>query len=98
LGGNSPHVLLISLGAYAAASAAGILVIVAPAGLGVREPVLVAALASEVSAGRALVVALVVRLLASVADLGTGTFWALLPRTRTPREPSDSDRPWRRSE
>ena len=92
LGGKSPHVLLISIGAYAAASAAGILVIVAPAGLGVREPVLVAALASEVSAGRALVVALVVRLLASIADLGTGTFWALLPRSRAARETSGSTR------
>lgn len=81
--GDSPgRLLLISIGGYAAASAAGILLIVAPAGLGVREPVLIAALAAQLAAGAALVVALIVRLLASIVDLGTGSVFALLPTSR----------------
>ncbi|MCM3925442.1 flippase-like domain-containing protein, partial [Frankia sp. AiPs1] len=63
------RLLLLSVGAYALAWTAGFLVLVVPAGAGVREAVLVLALAPAVAGGPATLVALVARLLATVADL-----------------------------
>ncbi|ETA00693.1 hypothetical protein CcI156_18885 [Frankia sp. CcI156] len=68
------RLLLLSLGAYALAWTAGFLVLVLPAGAGVREAVLVLALAPAVASGPATLVALVARLLATIADL----VWALV--------------------
>jgi uncharacterized membrane protein YbhN (UPF0104 family) len=48
---------------------AGFIVIVAPSGIGVREAVIVAALAPVLNTSAALAVALVLRLLFTVADL-----------------------------
>ena len=48
---------------------AGFLVFVAPSGIGIREAVLVAALAPVLDTGEALSVALVVRLVFTLADL-----------------------------
>ncbi|MEU3016170.1 lysylphosphatidylglycerol synthase domain-containing protein [Nocardiopsis sp. NPDC007018] len=59
-----------AVGAYALAWVLGLLVVFAPAGLGVREVVLVVALAPVVDAGAALVVAVLSRLVMTVADLG----------------------------
>jgi hypothetical protein len=81
-GGSRAHLLALTVGGYAIASAAGVLVIIAPAGLGVREPALLAALTSELTTANALVVALVIRLLVTVADLGTGTALAMIPARR----------------
>lgn len=78
-GGSHAHLLVLTVGSYAIASALGVLVIIAPAGIGVREPVLLAAITSELTTANALVVALVIRLLVTVADLGTGAVLALLP-------------------
>ncbi|WP_261558514.1 lysylphosphatidylglycerol synthase transmembrane domain-containing protein [Frankia tisae] len=63
------RLMLLSVGAYALAWTAGFLVLVVPAGAGVREAVLVLALAPAVAGGPATLVALVARLLATVADL-----------------------------
>ncbi|MCK9896548.1 lysylphosphatidylglycerol synthase transmembrane domain-containing protein [Frankia sp. AgB32] len=59
----------LSVGAYALAWTAGFLVLVLPAGAGVREAVLVLALAPAIASGPATLVALVARLLATLADL-----------------------------
>ena len=61
-----------AVGAYALAWTLGLLVVFAPAGIGVREVVLVVALAPVVDAGAALVVAVASRLVMTLADL----FWA----------------------
>jgi glycosyltransferase 2 family protein len=79
--GTSLWVLAVAAGAPAGASfplclagvslamTTGFLVIVAPSGIGVREAVLVAALAPVLSGSAALAVALVLRLVFTVADL-----------------------------
>ncbi|WP_372512148.1 lysylphosphatidylglycerol synthase transmembrane domain-containing protein [Frankia umida] len=63
------RLVTLSLGAYALAWTAGFLVLVLPAGAGVREAVLVLALAPAIASGPATLVALVARLLATIADL-----------------------------
>ncbi|WP_374121939.1 lysylphosphatidylglycerol synthase transmembrane domain-containing protein [Frankia sp. AiPa1] len=63
------RLITLSVGAYALAWTAGFLVLVLPAGAGVREAVLVLALAPAIASGPATLVALVARLLATVADL-----------------------------
>jgi uncharacterized membrane protein YbhN (UPF0104 family)/SAM-dependent methyltransferase len=83
--GSGAVLLPLSLGSYAAASALGIAVIIAPAGLGVREPAIVAALAGQLGAGGALVVALAIRLALTIADLCTGAVLAALPTQRKVR-------------
>jgi uncharacterized membrane protein YbhN (UPF0104 family) len=57
-------------GAFAVAFAGGLLLVVAPAGVGVREAALVVLLGSTITAPRAAVVAVVSRLLFVVGDLG----------------------------
>ena len=85
--GSSPaRLAALTVGGYAVASAAGIAVLIAPAGLGVREPALLAALTLELSTGGALVVVLAIRLVVTVADLGTGCLLALLPGGRGRRD------------
>ena len=60
---------LLCLGGAALAMTAGFLVFLAPSGIGIREAVLVAALAPVLNTGEALSVALVVRLVFTLADL-----------------------------
>ena len=60
---------LLCLGGAALAMTAGFLVFIAPSGIGVREAVLVAALSPVLDTGEALSVALVVRLVFTLADL-----------------------------
>jgi uncharacterized membrane protein YbhN (UPF0104 family) len=69
--------------AYAAAYAAGFLALLTPAGLGVREGVLVVALAPVLPAGPALVVALVSRLWMMLVELAGAAITHLLARHRT---------------
>jgi hypothetical protein len=78
-GGNPARLAALAVGGYAVAAAAGIVVLIAPAGLGVREPALLAALTVELSTGAALVVVLAVRLAVTLADLVAGLVLALLP-------------------
>jgi uncharacterized membrane protein YbhN (UPF0104 family) len=75
-------------GAYALAWTLGVLVVIAPAGLGVREAVLVAGLAPVLDPGSALVVAALSRLVMTAGDL----LWAgaALLATRSPLPPTAS--------
>ena len=68
--------------AYAAAYAAGFLALLTPAGLGVREGVLVVALAPVLPAGPALVVALVSRVWMMLVELAGAAVAHLLARRR----------------
>lgn len=70
--------LLLSLGAYALAWTAGFLFVVAPAGAGVRELALLAALAPVLDGPAALAVAVLSRVLMTLADLIWGAVGALL--------------------
>lgn len=69
VGGDAGRALPLCLGGAALAMVAGFVIVVAPSGIGVREAVLVAVLASVLSHGDALAVALVLRLEFTVADL-----------------------------
>jgi hypothetical protein len=72
LAGERQGTLLVSVGAYSLSWVVGFLAIFAPAGLGVREAVMVAALHSQTTTAIALTVALVQRALSVVADAATG--------------------------
>uniref|UniRef100_UPI00373AEAA4 hypothetical protein n=1 Tax=Nocardiopsis halophila TaxID=141692 RepID=UPI00373AEAA4 len=61
--------LPVAAGAYALAWTLGVLFVIAPAGVGVRELVLVVALSPVLSPGAALVVAALSRLVMTAADL-----------------------------
>lgn len=96
VGGGGWRLLALSVGGTATASALGILVVIAPAGLGVRDPALIAALSSVLEPGAALVVALSVRLLLSLADLAVGFGAGLLGGAARPSAvltAADADRP-----
>jgi uncharacterized membrane protein YbhN (UPF0104 family) len=69
LGAPLARALPLSLGGFAFAWSVGFLVILAPAGAGVREVILVAALSPVLGVGEATAVALVSRLLTVAADL-----------------------------
>lgn len=71
-----------AVGAYTLAWTLGLLVVFAPAGLGVREAVLVVALAPVVDAGAALVLAVLSRLVMTVADLAWAGAGLLASRGR----------------
>lgn len=72
LGADSPRDLVTSIGGYALAWTAGFLFVVAPSGAGVREGVLVALFSVPLGAGAALTLALLSRLVLTVADLLAG--------------------------
>jgi uncharacterized membrane protein YbhN (UPF0104 family) len=69
LGAPPGRGLLVAVGGFALAWSAGFLVVLAPAGAGVREVLLVATLAAVLSVGAATTVALVSRVLMTVGDL-----------------------------
>jgi uncharacterized membrane protein YbhN (UPF0104 family) len=69
LGAPEGRALLLATGGFAFAWSAGFLVVVAPAGAGVREVVLVASLSPVLDVGKATAVALASRLLMTVGDL-----------------------------
>jgi uncharacterized membrane protein YbhN (UPF0104 family) len=69
VGASPPEALALCVAGTALAMTLGVLVVVAPSGLGVREAVLVAALSPVLSSSDALAVALVARLAFTVADL-----------------------------
>jgi uncharacterized membrane protein YbhN (UPF0104 family) len=84
--------LLLSLGAYALAWTAGFLFVVAPAGAGVREVALVAALAPVLDAGAALAVTVLSRVLMTLGDLAWGLVGAALrPRKGHGTGPAGAD-------
>ena len=61
---------ILSTCAYALAAGLGVVIVIAPAGAGVREAVMVAVLAPVLTFGQALTVALLSRVVATVVDLG----------------------------
>ncbi|MBR7833711.1 flippase-like domain-containing protein [Actinospica durhamensis] len=70
LGAHGGHTLLASIGVYAFAWCVGFLIVIAPAGAGVREPILVATLQPMVhSYTAALAITLVSRLVTILGDL-----------------------------
>jgi glycosyltransferase 2 family protein len=64
--------LLVCIGGFALAFSAGLLLIVFPSGIGAREVILVAALATVVPHGTAVAVALVARVITTASDLACG--------------------------
>jgi hypothetical protein len=74
------RLLLLATGAFALAWTAGFLVLVLPAGAGVREAVIVLAMTPALTGGAATLVAVVVRLLATAADL----IWAAIGAAARP--------------
>ena len=99
-GADGPSVFAVATGAYAVAWLVGFLVVVAPAGLGAREGVLVLLLASVASpsGGAALALAVVSRVLMTIGDVllaGVGSSLAVRHRralarsAATPSGPRD---------
>lgn len=80
----APADVPLVMAAYAAAYAAGFLALLTPAGLGVREGVLVVALAPVLPAGPALVVALLSRVWMMLVELAGAGVAHLVDRRRTP--------------
>jgi glycosyltransferase 2 family protein len=78
LGGSGASLWLMSIGVFSLAWVAGFLVLIAPAGAGVREAALVLGFAAVLPAGAVLTVALLSRVLLVVADvlLAAGLFLA----------------------
>jgi uncharacterized membrane protein YbhN (UPF0104 family) len=72
LGGSGATMPLTATGAFALAWVAGFVLLVAPAGVGARELVLVVALTPALGSGRATALALVSRLLMTLGDLCWG--------------------------
>lgn len=88
-GGASLYVA--STGAFALAWSVGFLVVFAPAGAGVREVALAAALAPRLDTGGALVVVIASRLLLTLADLAGALVAMLLSRHRLAAVPPAHD-------
>lgn len=65
----TPRLLLVTTGAFAAAWVVGFLVVIAPAGAGVRDAALILLLASVLSAPQATVIAVLSRLMFTVGDV-----------------------------
>jgi hypothetical protein len=97
LGADPAGLLLPATGAFAAAWCAGFLVVVVPTGAGTREAVLTLALASLLPGGSAaaLTIAVLSRLLLTLADVAAALIGVLLGRgTRVVPEPAaDADEP-----
>ena len=89
--GRGPHVLALSLGAYALAWAVGFLIIVFPGGIGPREIALIAVLAPVMPAASALVVALASRVVTTAGDLIWAGVGVLIGRARPAQQISRED-------
>ncbi len=99
LGVNAADLLPRATGAFAAAWCIGFLLVIAPAGVGVREPALIVLLSPVMPSTQALVVALLSRLLFTIGDLGwCGAALLLRPRVTVPapaERDATADRPRR---
>jgi hypothetical protein len=89
LPGFDPADVPVVVAAYAAAYAVGFLALLTPAGLGVREGVLVVALAPVLPAGPALVVALLSRLWMMLVELAGAAVAHLVARRSATPDPPD---------
>ncbi|MGH3275482.1 MAG: lysylphosphatidylglycerol synthase domain-containing protein, partial [Streptosporangiaceae bacterium] len=84
LGAPAGKSAVLALGGFAFAWTIGFLVVIAPAGAGVRDALLALTLGLVVAHGAALAIALVSRLLLTVADLATAAVAAILTRRPGP--------------
>ncbi|MFB9318659.1 lysylphosphatidylglycerol synthase transmembrane domain-containing protein [Cryptosporangium minutisporangium] len=84
LGAPTGRALFAAIGGYALAYALGLLAIPLPAGAGVRDVVLVAALASVVTGPEALLVAVLSRVALTVVDLALGCGFLAFVRRKKP--------------
>jgi uncharacterized membrane protein YbhN (UPF0104 family) len=80
------------LGGFALAMGAGLVIVVAPSGAGVREAIIVSALAGVMASGEALGIAVVSRMVFIVTDIALAggaalSAWRLLRRSRPTVEP-----------
>jgi uncharacterized membrane protein YbhN (UPF0104 family) len=91
IGGDDLSALALAIGSFALASTLGTLFIIAPAGGGVREGVLVLGLAPVLSAGQALTVAVLSRMVATVADALAAGLALLAARRGGALEPAAED-------
>lgn len=82
--GSSGALLALAIGGFAFAWCAGFLVVLAPAGAGIREIVLIALLTPVLSLPKATAVALVSRVLMTAGDLLSAWVAALLARRSRP--------------
>jgi uncharacterized membrane protein YbhN (UPF0104 family) len=89
-GGDPSKTLALALPAVALAMTIGFLVVVSPSGIGVREAVLVAALTPVLDPASALGVALVLRVVFTLADLIAAA--ATLPIRLAPVQPTYATR------
>lgn len=80
LGQHGVHAMLAAVGAYSLAWCVGFLIVLAPAGAGIRELILIAELGPLVGTGAATAIALVSRGLTILADLAGAGVAALLGR------------------
>ncbi len=83
--------VLVAIGVFAAAWSAGFLFLIAPAGAGARELVLVAGLAAVTAPETAFTVTLISRLVLSLADGAWGGAGLLAGVGRRPRTPDRAD-------
>ncbi len=86
LGASEGRMALLAIGGFAFAWCVGFLVVIAPAGAGVREVLLVAALAPVLGVADATAVALVSRVLMTVGDLVAAAVAAAVSRGPAVRE------------
>jgi uncharacterized membrane protein YbhN (UPF0104 family) len=78
--GLQGHTLLLCVGGYALAFSAGLLLVVLPSGIGVRDLILIAALARLLPYGSASAIAIVTRLGTTFTDLALGAVGVALGR------------------
>ncbi|WP_433353373.1 lysylphosphatidylglycerol synthase transmembrane domain-containing protein [Microtetraspora malaysiensis] len=90
LGASGPQAALLSVGAFALAWSLGFIVVIAPAGVGVREVAMVAALAPVLSQDAAIAATLCSRLIVSVGDLVCAGLAGLAARRSAPVVPVES--------
>ncbi|GII75424.1 membrane protein [Sphaerisporangium rufum] len=83
---GGPELFAIAAGAYALAYVTGLLTVIVPAGIGVREGAMVLVLAPVLDTPRALVVAVVSRLAFTLADVLSAGAGYLLGRGQAPAE------------
>jgi glycosyltransferase 2 family protein len=79
--GRGAHILLLSIGAFALAFSAGLLLIVFPGGIGPRELILIAAFITVMPRPAAVAVALTARVVTTASDLVWGGIALLIRRT-----------------
>ncbi len=82
LGGSGGRLLPLSIGGFALAWTVGLLVFIAPAGVGPRDAIIAALFAASLPAGGPAALALMSRLMLTLADVSTAAVAAVITRRR----------------